>query len=80
VNAPANDRLFDELLRPVLDDFCDTAKAYSHFPSESVDGPTQIGLLVRLSTLQEVGDRIARVLGVPEPLWEDMRVMAEIPW
>lgn len=73
-----NDRLydeflFDELLRPTVDDYYAAAKALAEV-AEATTGP-RLALTARMNALRECGDRMARVLEA-EPLWEDMRVMA----
>ncbi len=76
-----NDRLFDELLKPVVEDYYETAETVAVLVSEPVlrDGVKVLVLQERLRTLQEAGDRIARVLELPAPLWEDMRGLAGVP-
>ncbi|MEU4558592.1 hypothetical protein AB0F72_09380 [Actinoplanes sp. NPDC023936] len=76
-----NDRLFDELLRPVVDDYYETAETVAVLVSQPAkkDGIKALTLQERMRTLQEVGDRVARVLEVAEPLWEDMRALAGLP-
>lgn len=72
-----NDRLFDELLRPIVDAFYETAQSLAALPQ---DDPTQIEraiMLTRPATLEEVGDLIAGVIDVAPPLWHDMRCLAD---
>lgn len=77
----ANDRLYDELLKPVVEDYFETAETVAVLVSEPAlrDGVKALTLQERMRTLQETGDRIARVLDVPQPLWEDMRGLAGVP-
>jgi hypothetical protein len=78
VVVTANDRLFDELLRPIADDYYETAKAL-HNASEATLS-SRWALMARMSCLQECGDRTARVLEVAEPLWDDMRGLVGLSW
>lgn len=71
-----NDRLYDELLKPVADDFfraCQALSVISPTPDTAVSRSFLHG---RLAVLEETGNRIADVLVVPAPLWEDMRALA----
>ena len=74
----ANDRLFDELLRPIVDDYYESAQALRSAEG-STSGP-RMALLARMNCLEEYGARTARVLEVAEPLWEDMRGLAGLQW
>ena len=80
MTAPANDHLFDELLRPIVDEFYETAKTLAKYPDNPDTALGRIALLTRMNTLQECGDRTAQVLGFAEPLWDDMRGLSGIPW
>ena len=73
-----NDRLFEELLRPVVDSFYNTCRALAATPPEPETRTRRAWLLARLETLEECGDRIARVIEVAEPVWEDMRALAGV--
>lgn len=77
----ANDRLYEELLKPVVEDYYETAKTVAVLLSEPAlrDGMKALLMQERLRTLQETGDRIARVLEIAAPLWEDMRGLAGVP-
>ena len=78
-----NDRLYEELLKPVVEDYYNSAKTLGEFLSvpyfRSAENVKVTRLQERLVVLEETGDRIARVLELPEPLWEDMRGMAGVP-
>jgi hypothetical protein len=73
-----NDRLYDELLRPVAEDYFQTAKTVAALMSvpATADCVRALVLQERMSTLQETGDRIAGVIEVEFPLWDDMRDLA----
>lgn len=73
-----NDRLYDELLRPVAEDYFKTAQVVADLMSVPMlqGGVKVLTLQEHMRTLREVGDRIARVIEVPSPLWDDMREMA----
>jgi transposase len=73
------ERLFDEVLRPIADSFYDGCKALADV-SDTADPSVPVALMARLSALQECGDRIAKALEVAEPLWDDMRGLAGLPW
>lgn len=73
-----NDRLFEELLAPVADDYYETAKSLAG-SGEATSGP-RVALMARMNALQECGDRTARVLEVAAPLWDDMRGLAGLTW
>ncbi len=76
-----NDRLYEELLKPVVEDYFETAETVAVILSEPAlqGGVKALTLQERMRTLQETGDRIARVLEIAEPLWEDMRGLAGVP-
>jgi hypothetical protein len=73
-----NDRLYDELLRPLAEDYYETARVVVQLMSVPVlqSSVKVLTLQEHMRTLREVGDRTARVLEVPAPLWDDMRGMA----
>lgn len=76
-----NDRLYDELLKPVVEDYYETATAVGQLMSvpATSDVVRTLCLQERLTVLEQTGDRIARVLELPEPLWEEMRGLAGVP-
>jgi hypothetical protein len=70
-----NDRLYDELLKPVVEDFYNAVKALAELPVGDDTQWTRAWLLSRLETLEKVGDRTADVLEVATPEWVQMRDM-----
>jgi hypothetical protein len=76
-----NDRLYDELLKPVVEDYYETAETVAVLVAEPNlrEGVKALTLQERMRTLRETGDRIARVLEIAEPLWDDMRGLAGVP-
>lgn len=76
-----NDRLYEELLKPVVEDYYETAETVAVLVSEPAtkDGVKALTLQERMRTLRETGDRVASVLELPVPLWEDMRGLAGVP-
>jgi hypothetical protein len=73
-----NDRLFDELLRPIVDDYYEAATALAG-SENSTTGPRS-ALVARMKALQECGNRTALVLEVADPLWDDIRDLAGLLW
>jgi hypothetical protein len=71
-----NDRLYDELLKPVVEDFYNTVTALAELPVGDDTRTTRAWRLGRLHTLEQVGNRIADVLEVAHPEWAHMRGMA----
>jgi hypothetical protein len=71
-----NDRLYDELLKPVADDFFRACQALSVIEPTTDTAVSRSFLHGRMAALEEAGNRIADVLNVPEPLWADMRAVA----
>lgn len=69
-----NDRLYDELLKPIVEEYYDLAKAMAEAGPESTH--LRSYRLGRMHCLVEQGDRIASVLDVAPPLWGDMRALA----
>ncbi len=80
MTAPVNDRLFDELLKPVVEDYYRLAKVVGELQSvPALAGCiTVLKHLACMEVLAEAGDRTARVLDVAAPLWEDMRGLAGV--
>lgn len=74
----ANCRLYDELLQPVVEDYFNACRTAAELPvtDEPANGRQHAWLRARLTTLAEHGNRLARVLEVPAPLWADMRALA----
>ena len=70
------DRLYDELLRPVVDRFYATARSLAHLPLRESTRSTRAYRLGRLDALEEAGDLIADAIGVPFPEWTAMRGLA----
>lgn len=72
-----NDRLFDDLLRPVTDRFYETAKTLAAIRTLG-DAPAwrRAFLTGQLETLQQVGTLIADTIEVAQPDWDAMREMA----
>jgi hypothetical protein len=69
----ANDRLYDELLVPVVEDFYNAVKALADIPVDDHNRTTRAWYISRLWALEQTGDRIADVLGVARPDWVHMR-------
>ncbi|WP_045740908.1 hypothetical protein [Actinoplanes rectilineatus] len=76
MSASPNDRLYDELLSPVAEDYFDACRKLSALPSTADTAYQRAWLRGRLVTLAEHGNRLARVLEVPEPLWAGMQDLA----
>ncbi len=79
MTAPVNDRLYDELLKPVAEDYYELATQVSRLS----EGPGTVAWGARVASmdmLETVGERIAKVLEVPAPLWEDMRALVGLTW
>jgi hypothetical protein len=77
VPAPINDRLYDELLKPVVDAYYEAVRLHGIKREADFDKADRAWSLSRMQTLAEVGDRIADVLEVARPLWADMRALAD---
>ena len=69
-----NDRLYDELLKPVVDTYYANVKTLDRLPVDN--HITRSWYLGALSTLELTGDRIADVLDVARPDWATMRDLA----
>lgn len=71
-----NDRLYDELLKPLVESFYETLQSLAALPVDESTRITRSWRLGRLSALEQEGDRIASVLAVACPDWETMRELA----
>jgi hypothetical protein len=71
-----NDRLYDELLVPLVDNFYQTLETLAGVPVGDRFMPRRGFLLGRLDALEVEGNRITDVLAVPHPDWAAMRDLA----
>ncbi|MGX6605605.1 hypothetical protein ACWKSP_26255 [Micromonosporaceae bacterium Da 78-11] len=75
-----NDRLFDELVKPITEDYWTTARVLAMTPCDTQHTVAWMVSKERMRTLEECGTRTAQAVEVAEPLWEDMRAMAGLDW
>lgn len=73
---PVNDRLFEQLLRPVVELFYATAKALAQLPAGEPYRTERAFNLGRLDALEQAGDLIAGAILVAFPDWAAMRDLA----
>jgi hypothetical protein len=68
-----NDRLYDELLAPVVEDYTTTAELLAAVPRGDRFHPRRAYLEGQIEVLERTGDRIADVLEVDRPEWKHPR-------
>ena len=71
-----NDRLYDELLKPLVDRYYKSLQALASLPVGDDMRATRSWQLGRLDALEVEGDRIADVLEAARPDWAAMRDLA----
>lgn len=69
-----NDRLYDELLAPVVEDYTTTAELLAAVPGGDSFQIRRALLRGQLLAFQRAGDRIAEVLQVACPQWDRLRL------
>lgn len=74
--VPVNDRLYDKLLKPLVESYYATLQSLAALPVDESTRITRSWRLGRLSALEQEGDRIAGVLAVATPDWAAMRELA----
>ncbi len=82
MTAPVNDCLYDELLKPVAEDYYELARRVAALRSipATADCVTVLKHQACMEVLENVGNRTARVIDVAAPLWEDMRALVGLTW
>lgn len=70
-----NDRLYDELLAPVIDDFRATCEVLEGLEPGPGTALARVAQMAKQSAYRAVGDRVADVLGVDRPDWERLRAV-----
>lgn len=74
--TPVNDRLYEELLRPVVERFYDTARYLAWLPVTAMSRLDRAFKLGRLDALEQTGNLIAEAILVAPPDWGAMRDLA----
>ncbi len=72
----AEDRMFDEVLKPLVEQFYGAAKTTAELPGGEEFRTVRAWQLGRMDALENAGNLIAATIGVAEPLWSEMRDMA----
>ena len=68
-----NGRVFNDVLKPLVERFHTGAKALSEMPLDEEFRTVRAWHLGRLDELERIGDQLADAIGVARPQWEAMR-------
>lgn len=74
--TPVNDRLYEELLKPIVERFYEGAKALGRLPVGDDYRTTRTFRLGQLDALEQTGDLIAEAILVACPDWAAMEELA----